>query len=314
MYLSLRPADLSASKSRLSRLSKTNGAPPAWSHPDCHRIRYDVTARTCHSDRCGVTALTPVKAERPCTWCKRQIGPNMRADAKFCSKRCRQSSHRFAVAPAGVSVAARGATADSHTAFRPRRFAYADPPYPGLSGYYPEQREVPHGPLIRRLQLEYPDGWALSTSAESLLNVWCFCPEARLFIWVKKPRGHLKSRVLSSFEALLVFLGHERRLAVSQDLRDVLIARGRHRSFPGALIGMKPPAFCEWMFRLLGVRPGDQLDDLFPGSGAVTEAFRRFTDPGGTAMKSVDAVDPSPEASGDGSLCRQTRRIRERRK
>jgi hypothetical protein len=32
------------------------------------------------------------------------------------------------------------------------------------------------------------------------------------------------------------------------------VYQGRHRSFPGALIGMKPPAFAEWMFRLLVAR------------------------------------------------------------
>ena len=38
-------------------------------------------------------------------------------------------------------------------------------------------------------------------------------------------------------------------------------------SRPGDRItGSKPPAFCRWIFRCLGVRPGDELDDLFPGS------------------------------------------------
>ena len=27
----------------------------------------------------------------------------------------------------------------------------------------------------------------------------------------------------------------------------------------------------------LGARPGDQLEDLFPGSGAIGEAWRRYT-------------------------------------
>jgi hypothetical protein len=36
--------------------------------------------------------------------------------------------------------------------------------------------------------------------------------------------------------------------------------------------------FCRWLFGLLGAAPGDQLDDLFPGSGAVTRAWAVFAD------------------------------------
>jgi hypothetical protein len=61
-------------------------------------------------------------------------------------------------------------------------------------------------------------------------------------------------------------------------IADGLIAQGRFRAFPGAMVGMKPPTFAEWMFRLLGASRGDTLDDLFPGSGAITVAWTRFTD------------------------------------
>lgn len=37
------------------------------------------------------------------------------------------------------------------------------------------------------------------------------------------------------------------------------------------LVGAKPPAFCEWILDLLGWEPGDQLDDLFPGTGVMAE-------------------------------------------
>jgi hypothetical protein len=35
---------------------------------------------------------------------------------------------------------------------------------------------------------------------------------------------------------------------------------------------MKPPQFAIWMFTQLGARAGDELVDLYPGSGAVAEA------------------------------------------
>ncbi len=213
---------------------------------------------------------------RKCTWCKRPIPPRSRSDAKFCGQKCRQASHRFAVCRAGTQATD-----------RPMKFAFADPPYPGKAFYYPEASEVDHETLIRRLQLEYTDGWALSTSSEALRDVWQHCPEARLCVWVKAPRKVRSFRAWSAFEVLLV-AGGRATLNGDPGTSDALVYQGRHRAFPGAIIGMKPPAFAEWMFRLLGAGPGDTLDDLFPGSGAVSEAWRRYADPGETvAMKAV---------------------------
>ena len=42
------------------------------------------------------------------------------------------------------------------------------------------------------------------------------------------------------------------------------------------LIGGKPMAFCHWVFDLLGAEPGDTLDDLFPGTGAVGAAWASY--------------------------------------
>lgn len=218
-----------------------------------------------------------LQTRRLCLWCKGFLLDGSRSDAKFCSQHCRQASHRFA-----VRRSPRQATD------RAMSFAYADPPYPGKANYYPEKTEVDHADLIRRLQLQYPDGWALSTSSEASRDVWQLCPEARLCVWVKAPRQVKSYRVVSSWEALFVAGGRQRREAVAEDLSDCLIYQGRHRAFPGALIGMKPPAFAEWMFRLLGAQEGDSLDDLFPGSGAIGEAWRRYADPQATiAMKVV---------------------------
>lgn len=71
-------------------------------------------------------------------------------------------------------------------------------------------------------------------------------------------------------------------------------------TLPGRVVGTKPAAFCRWVFDLLGAAPGDQLDDLFPGSGAVTRAWAAFTgqpDPSwpATAYASAEALqDASP--------------------
>jgi hypothetical protein len=165
-------------------------------------------------------------------------------------------------------------------------FAYADPPYPGKASYYVERCEVDHRSLLDRLTTGYPDGWALSTSAEALRDVLPLCPPAsRVCAWLRPVRRTPSSRALSSWEPLIVSGG--RRLPVEigaegrvvQGLHDSLFYRGRYRAFPGALVGMKPPQFCEWMFRQLGAAPGDLLDDLFPGSGAVVQAWLRHVGP-----------------------------------
>lgn len=165
-------------------------------------------------------------------------------------------------------------------------FAYADPPYPGKAGYYVERQEVDHASLLEQLTAGYPDGWALSTSAPALRDVLPLCPPGvRVCAWVRGARATPSYRPLSAWEPLIVAGGRPRRVAdgqgrpVVQDLRDVLDYRGRYRAFPGALVGMKPPQFAVWMFEQLNASPGDRLDDLYPGSGAVSEAWLRHVGP-----------------------------------
>lgn len=202
-----------------------------------------------------------------CEWCRGPLPPRSRRDRKTCSKRCRQAKARFKIRRAELEATD-----------RPMTFAYADPPYPGLARRYYGDGEVDHRQLVDRLVADYPDGWALSTSSEALRDVWALCPDGtRLAVWVNGPRKTKSYTALRAFEALLVFGGRVRREAVVEDLSDVLQWRGRQHSHPGALVGMKPAAFCEWMFRLLGASRLDRLDDLFPGSGAVGRAWRLYT-------------------------------------
>jgi hypothetical protein len=204
-----------------------------------------------------------------------------------CSKRCRQAKSRFKIRRAEIDATG-----------RPLRFAYADPPYPGLARKYygPEASEVDHAALVARLVEDFPDGWALSTSSEALRDVWALCPEGtRLAVWVNGGRAVKSYRALHAFEALLVFGGRPRPKPVVEDLRDVLTWGGRQHSHPNALPGMKPAAFCEWMFRLLGAARGDELVDLFPGSGAVSRAWELFTSP--APARDVSSLEDPGDAS-----------------
>ncbi|PZS15174.1 MAG: hypothetical protein DLM64_00295 [Solirubrobacterales bacterium] len=180
------------------------------------------------------------------------------------------------------------------------RFAYADPPYPGKADYYSERQEVDHASLLEGLQLEYPDGWALSTSAAALRDVLALCPPGvRIAAWVRSVRRTPSRRPISAWEPVVLAGGRplpvaDRRGArVVHDVEDALVYRGRYRAFPGALIGMKPPQFSVWVFRQLGATRSDTLEDVFPGSGAVSEAWRRYV--GAVAETRPPAIpDASP--------------------
>ena len=201
-----------------------------------------------------------------CRWCGEPIPARVRRDAVHCSVRCRQASWRFGVHAPSAAAAERSL-----------RFGYADPPYPGRAGLYPERTEVDHRDLVVRLMRDTPDGWGLSTSADALQRVLGVCPPGvRVSAWLRPVRRTRSARALSSWEPLILCGGRPLATEAVQQVEDGLVYRGRYRALPGALIGMKPPQFCVWLFEQLGARPGDVLVDLYPGSGAVGRAWRRF--------------------------------------
>jgi hypothetical protein len=164
------------------------------------------------------------------------------------------------------------------------KFAYADPPYPGQSKRWYENHpdyagEVDHAELIGRLCRDYPDGWALSTSAAALQQVLALCPtDVRIAIWHVTNSEHpgncrstTRSTWWNSWEPVIVRGG-----SPGTTVRNLLAATNLSGKDNGRIAGEKPAAFCRWLFRLLGARPGDELDDLFPGSGAVGEHWRDY--------------------------------------
>jgi hypothetical protein len=203
---------------------------------------------------------------RFCAWCLGELPDGRRSDAKTCGRSCRQAKSRFRVAPAGARATAA------------MRFGYADPPYPGKARRYYRSAEVDHAQLVAGLVRDFPDGWALSTSSGALREVLILCPEdVRVCPWVRAPRSGKAYRPRDSWEPLIVWGGRPILIPPSDDVRNALVANGRQHSHPNALVGMKPARFAEWMFRQLGALAGDDLVDLFPGSGAVTRAWRLYT-------------------------------------
>lgn len=176
------------------------------------------------------------------------------------------------------------------------RVAYADPPYPGqawrLYGEHEDYAgEVDHRELVDRLMAEY-DGWALSTSASALHSVLPLCPApepsrknkgrylngtgARIAIWTKPQTVWRPVSVQWGWEPIILYGGRERGRERGF-LRDWIECNPREGD---GFTGAKPKAVCEYIFEALGLEPEDELDDLFPGSGAVGAAWENWRSQG----------------------------------
>lgn len=223
------------------------------------------TVRKRHVEHRGKRRVTDLQERRLCRWCNTELSLRARSDTLFCAKKCRQAAYR-----------ARKLQQTELGDAKPKIMAYADPPYPGHSDLYRDQPEyageVDYPELIESLEALF-DGWALSTSEDSLRWILPLCPRtAHVYPWVK-PIG-VSSRTFgrhNAWEPLIVVPGRKLR----PGFRDWLLAQpARHG---GTLIGRKPIAFCIFLFRCLGLCRGDTLVDLYPGTGIVSRAWREVS-------------------------------------
>ena len=161
------------------------------------------------------------------------------------------------------------------------RFAYADPPYVGQARRMYGTDEVDYVALFVRLG-GY-DGWALSCTPGSLRTLLALCPPGvRVAAWVKPFaffHSGTRGRPPYAWEAVIFRTPLTDRRP--KGVRDWLSCNAfgvtaAERRRAGNVRGMKPEAFCFWLFALLGLRPGDVFDDLYPGSGAVMAAFEKW--------------------------------------
>ena len=165
------------------------------------------------------------------------------------------------------------------------KIAYADPPYVGQSkkhyGDHPDYAgEVDHQALIARLVDDYPDGWALSCSSPSLRYLLPLCPDdVRVAAWVK-PFHVFKKGVRPAYGWEPVIFRGGRQIAVAPEKGGAATTPRDFVSTPitlqRGLVGAKPEPFCNWLFDLMGLEPGDEFVDLFPGSGGVWRAWERW--------------------------------------
>jgi hypothetical protein len=164
-------------------------------------------------------------------------------------------------------------------------FAYADPPYLGQGKRHYGQLHKDaadcdkpqwHATLIRRLSDEYPDGWAMSASSTSLRLLLPLCPQdVRVGAWVK-PVCSFKPNVNPAYSwEPVIWRGGRKRRRWEQKVLDhtIISVNMQHRL---DFVGAKSAAFVHWLIRLLNIQKQDQIDDLFPGSGAVTRHIQAW--------------------------------------
>lgn len=175
------------------------------------------------------------------------------------------------------------------------RFAFADPPYPGNARLYRHHQdyagEVDHAELTARLQAHY-DGWALCTSVLALPRVLALCPPDIITgAWFKPMSPPLGDHRRYNWEPVIV---RPLRRYEPGYVPLALICSPPGYTFRATpeehVKGEKPQAFVHWVAAVAGLGPGDQADDLYPGSGAVARALATYV-PGPTVR---DGYRPGP--------------------
>lgn len=180
------------------------------------------------------------------------------------------------------------------------RLAIADPPYlgraalwyggkgrtkQGASGrargrgeldaeYHPDAAKwddpIEHLKLMWRLEREY-DAWAIAASGKTIGHLLpdAYQLEARMAVWHVTNAIPDGARVRSAWEAVIYRVPASRKaVGTGHRVPDVLSAAHPRSGFVGA----KPDAWTRWVLDLLGFQPGDEVEDVFPGSGAVERA------------------------------------------
>jgi hypothetical protein len=172
------------------------------------------------------------------------------------------------------------------------KIGFADPPYIGCAHLYADQPdyagEVDHVELVDRLEADF-DGWVLHASATPR-SIAALAPlvektGARWMCWVKGFAAFKRNvPVAYAWEPVIVKAARKPVVSKRLVMRDwiqesITLRRG--------LTGAKPEAVCHWAFEMVGARPDDDLVDLYPGTGAVGNAWRtwqgKFTLPEGEA-------------------------------
>jgi hypothetical protein len=160
------------------------------------------------------------------------------------------------------------------------RFAYADPPYIGQAKRHysadPQCAEVDHEKLIQQL-MAY-DGWALSASSPSLGYILSLCPaDVRVAVWCKSFCAFKRNvRPDYAWEPVIFWGGRNpmngHRALIPEKNGKQTTPKDFHIApitLKKGLVGAKPESVCRWILDLLNVQAGDEVVDLYPGTGIM---------------------------------------------
>jgi hypothetical protein len=162
------------------------------------------------------------------------------------------------------------------------RIAYADPPYLGCCALYDHHHESPyscwdlidtHQLLIENLA-QY-DGWVLHGTSSSLKYLAPLLPDdARIMAWTK-PFAAFKRNVSVAYawEPVIVKAARKPEVTGREVMRDFV---SESITLKRGFMGAKPERVCTWAFEIVGAYGDDELIDLFPGSGAVERAWKKW--------------------------------------
>jgi len=169
------------------------------------------------------------------------------------------------------------------------RFAYADPPYIGQAkrhySHDPNCAEVDHLELINRLMAEFPDGWALSASTPSLAIILPMCPPGwRLGAWCKSFCAFKRNvRPAYAWEPVIFYGGRNPMNGHAAIIPEKNGKQTTPKDFivepitlKKGLVGAKPEKVCRWILELLNFQSGDELIDLYPGTGIMGRTAAAF--------------------------------------
>lgn len=115
----------------------------------------------------------------------------------------------------------------------------------------------------------------MSLSSPSLKMILPMCPDdCRVSPWVK-PFAVFKPNVGVAYAwEPVIWRGGRRRTRQQDTVRDWVSA---NITLQRGLTGAKPRDFCRWIFEMLNLEAGDEMFDIFPGSGAVASAWREWS-------------------------------------
>ena len=161
------------------------------------------------------------------------------------------------------------------------KLGYADPPYIGCAHLYKDQPdytgEVDHARLIQHLEASF-DGWVLHAAATpksiAVLAPLVEVTGARWMTWVKGFAAFKRNvSVAYAWEPVIVKAARKPVVSKRIVMRDWIECSITLRK---GLTGAKPEAVCHWAFEMVGARPEDSMVDLYPGTGAVSAAWRTW--------------------------------------